>query len=103
MRQRSINYFLGSLFSRQVFYAYAIAGGIATLLQMALIWMNVFSGIPRRTEQLPVFVELYIETLVPLWIPPITAWNIFIFIINCFIALWILLSWTMNYERSMRW
>lgn len=102
MRQRSVNYFVGSLFSRQIIYAYAIAGGITTLFQMGLIWMNVFSGVPQRTEQLPVLVELYVETLIPLWIPPITAWNAFIFTINCLIALWILFSWTMSYDRATR-
>lgn len=100
MRNRSINYFLGSLFSRQAIYAYGIAGGITTAGQLLLLWLDVFSGVPQRTETLPVVVEMYIETLIPLWIPPITPWNALIFFLNIILALWVLLWWTLNYERS---
>jgi len=43
---------------------------------------------------------MYIETLIPLWIPPITPWNALIFFLNVILALWVLLWWTLNYERS---
>lgn len=100
MRTRTVNYFLGSLFSRQALYAYGIAGGITTAGQLLLVWLDVFSSVPQRTEMLPVVVEIYIETLLPLWIPPITGWNILIFLINIVLGLWILASWTVNYGRS---
>lgn len=101
MRQRSVNYFVGSLFSNQFLYAYGIAAGFTTVGQLLLVWLNVFSGIPQRMEALPIIIELYIETLIPLWIPPITGWNVFILILNIVIALWILLSWTISYDRSV--
>lgn len=100
MRTRSVNYFVGSLLSRQVFVAYGIAGSITTLGQQLLIWFGVFGGIPTRTERLPEFIELYIETLIPIWIPPVTGWNVFIFLLNAAITLWLLLYWTMKYDRS---
>lgn len=101
MRPRTINYFLGSLFSRQAFYAYGIAGGVTTAGQLLLIWLGVFSGMPNRTEALPMVVEAYIETLLPLWIPPITEWNALVLLANITLALWILFCWTVNYGRSL--
>lgn len=100
MRQRSINYFFGSLFSRQAIYAYGIAGGITTAFQLLLLWTDFFTEIPTRTESLPVFVELYIETLIPLWIPPITPWNVAMLFVNVFIMLMVLAQWTINYDRG---
>jgi len=75
MKQRSINYFFGSLYSRQAIWAYGIAGGVTTTFQLVLLYLDFFSVSPSqmRTERLPVFIELYIETLLPLWIPPITS------------------------------
>jgi len=101
MRDQSVRYFIGSLFSRQVFYAYAIAGGLTTALQI-IILSDQISRSALRTEQLPLAVELYIETLIPLWIPPVTSWNIIVFLANAVIAVWILLWWTVRYEQSMR-
>lgn len=101
MRMRSVNYFLGSLFSRQAIFAYGIAGSITTAGQLLLVAMGVFSGIPQRTEALPAVIELYIETLLPLWIPPITSWNVFVLLANGVIGIWILLVWTLNYEKSL--
>jgi hypothetical protein len=100
MRTRTVNYFWGSLFSRQALYAYGIAGGITTAGQLLLVWLDIFSSVPQRTEMLPVVVEIYIETLLPLWIPPITGWNVLIFLINIVLSLWILAFWTVNYWRS---
>lgn len=91
---------MGNLLSRQFIFAYGIAGSITTMGQLLLLWLDYFEGIPTRTEQLPIFIELYIETLIPLWIPPITGWNTFIFILNVAFALWILLYWTIKYDRS---
>lgn len=100
MRNQSIRYFIGSLLSRQALYAYAMAGGLTTGVQMLMI-----SGeIPRtalRTERLPVVVELYIDTLIPLWIPPITSLDIVVVLINVIITVWILLYWTIRYEQSI--
>lgn len=101
MRQRSVNYFVGSLFSLQFLYAYGIAAGFTTAGQLLLIWLNAFSGIPQRMETLSIVIELYIETLIPLWIPPITGRNVFILTLNIVIAVWILLSWTISYDRSL--
>ncbi|SIR71405.1 hypothetical protein SAMN05421752_1028 [Natronorubrum thiooxidans] len=100
MRQGSINYFFGSLFSRQAIYAYGIAGGITTVFQLLLLWANYFTEVPTRTESFPVFVELYIETLLPLWIPPITPWNAAMLLTNAFLMLMILAQWTINYDRA---
>lgn len=102
MRDQSVRYFIGSLFSRQVLYAYAIAGGFTTSGQLVMLWVGKMAQIPQRTEVLPVFIELYIETLLPLWIPPVTSWNILLFLINIVIVFWILLSWTISYDRSQR-
>lgn len=73
MRQRSANYFFGSLFSSQFFLVYGIAGAFTTTFQLLLLYIDVFSGMPRRTESLPIFIEMYIETLLPVWIGHITA------------------------------
>lgn len=86
MRQQSISYFFGSLFSKQALYAYGIAGAFTTTGQLLLIWLGVFSGVPQRIDALPVFIEVYIETLLPLWIPPITGWNVLIFLVNIALA-----------------
>jgi hypothetical protein len=100
MRDQSIRYFIGSLLSRQALYAYAMSGGLTTGVQLLMI-----SGdIPRaalRTEQLPVIVELYIDTLIPLWIPPITSVDIVVVLTNVVITVWILLYWTVRYEQSI--
>lgn len=106
MREQSFRYFIGSLLSRQALYAYGIAGGFTTVGQLFLLWFGRFSGVPQRTETIPVIIEMYIETLIPLWIPPVTSWNIMILILNVVIALWVLLVWTANYDRSIsakRW
>jgi hypothetical protein len=100
MRTRSVNYFIGSLLSRQVLVAYGIAGSVTTVGQQLLLWLGFFGDITTRTERLPVFLELYIETLFPLWIPPVTGWNVLIFCLNTAITLWLLLYWTMKYDRS---
>jgi hypothetical protein len=100
MRQRSINYFFGSLFSRQFVYAYGIAAGGTALFQQSLIWLGYFSGAPTRVESFPVFVELYIETLLPIWIGGVTNWNILMIITNVFLASLILLLWTARYSRT---
>ena len=100
MRNQSIRYFIGSLLSRQALYAYAMAGGLTTGVQLLMI----SEEIPRaalRTEQLPVVVELYIDTLIPLWIPPITSLDIVVVLINVVITVWILLYWTIRYEQSI--
>lgn len=102
MRQQSVNYFWGSVFSIQSIYAYGIAGSISTAFQMVLVWAGVFTGVPTRTDSLPILVELYLETLIPLWIPPITGWNAIIFLLNVIIAVWILFTWTVNYDRAIR-
>lgn len=101
MRTRSINYFLGSLFSRQAIFAYGIAGSITTAGQLLLVSIGVFSGIPQQTEAIPVVIELYIETLIPLWVSPVTPWNLFVLLVNIIIGLWIVLLWTLNYESSL--
>lgn len=92
--------FFRSLFSRQVIYAYGIASGITTAFQLLHLWTDFFSGITTRTESLPVFVELYIETLLPLWIPPITSWNATMLFMNVLLMLMILAQWTINYDRA---
>lgn len=101
MRRQSANYFWGSLFSKQALYAYGIAGAVTTTGQVLLVWLRVFSGVPQRLDALPMILEVYIETLIPLWIPPITGWNILIFLLNAGLTIWILLSWTFRYERSL--
>ena len=101
MRDQSYRYFMGSFFSRQAIFAYGIAGGVTTAGQLILIWLGRFSGVPQRTEVVPVIIELYIETLIPLWVPPITSWNVVVLILNLVIALWVLFLWTANYDKSL--
>lgn len=101
MKPRTVNYFLGTLFSQQALYAYGIAGGVTTAGQLLLVWLGVFTGIPQRTEALPVIIEVYIETLLPLWIPPITGWNALVFFMNILFAVWFLAYWSVNYGRSL--
>lgn len=100
MRARTANYFLGSLLSRQSLYAYASAGGVTTGFQLLLLYTGRFSSFPTRTDDLPVLVEAYIETLLPIWIGEITPWNLLLIGINTFFALIILLWWTAKYSRS---
>lgn len=100
MRQRSKNYFWRSLFSRQAIYAYAAAGGVTTAMQLIVLSAGVFSEKPQRTGTLPLVVELYIETLIPVWIPPVTRYNIAIVLMNGFLALFFLAVWTLNYDSS---
>jgi len=99
MRARTLNYFLGSLLSRQVIYAYGIAGGITTAIQLLLI-TNEYLIYTPRSESLPIFLDLYIETLLPLWAGGISTVNVVVFITNVIIALLILLKWTANYAAS---
>lgn len=101
MRQRSVNYFLGSLFSKQALYAYGSAAAVTAAGQILLVWIGVFSGAPQRTDALPMVIEIYIETLLPIWIPPITGWNILVFVVNIMLTAWIILFWTLNYERAL--
>lgn len=46
------------------------------------------------------FLELYIETLLPLWTPPITEYNVALVLFNIGIAILLLLSWTTSYDQS---
>lgn len=100
MRARTLNYFFGSLFSRQIVFAYGIAGGITTAIQLGLLWVNYFSNVPNRHDSIPLFLDIYIETLLPIWIGEITAYNVGVVLINLLIALMILLVWTANYAAS---
>ena len=100
MRSQSVRYFVGSLLSRQALYAYAMAGGLTTGVQLLMISGEV-PRVALRTEQLPVIVELYMDTLIPLWIPPITSLDIVVVLINVIISVWILLYWTIRYEQSI--
>lgn len=100
MRQRSLNYFVGSLFSRQAIFAYSAAGAFTTALQLLVISTEAFAQMPQRTEALPRVVELYIETLIPLWVPPITEYNVAVVLMNLFLTLMFLAVWTLSYGRS---
>lgn len=100
MRTRTVNYFFGSLLSRQAILAYGIAGSITTGFQLVLLWIGWFTRVPKQTESLPIFVEVYIETLLPVWIGTITPWNIAMVICNIILALGILGHWTLNYGNS---
>lgn len=100
MRRRTQSYFFGILFSRLSIYAYGIAGTITTGLQLLLLWFGYFSDVPRRAENLPVFIDLFIETMLPVWIGTITPWNVLMVVLNLFLALFILLIWTDRYDRS---
>lgn len=99
MRSKSIRYFIGSLFSRQALYAYGIAGGITTAGQLVMLWVGRISPVSQQSG-LPMLIELYIETLIPLWVPPVTPLDTFIFFLNVVIALWVLLSWTISFDQS---
>jgi hypothetical protein len=99
MRARTVNYFVGSLFSVQAIYAYGIAGGITTALQGILIWRDVLL-FKAASADLPLLLELYIETLIPIWIPPVTPWNVMILGVNICLALMIIGNWAMKYSQS---
>lgn len=102
MRSRTWRYFWGMLFSRMSIYAYGIAGSITTALQLVFLVLEGvnLSSIPQRTQVLPAFVELWIETLLPFWIGEITTYNFVIVGFNIFIALTFLLLWTDRYSRT---
>lgn len=51
-------------------------------------------------EMLPAFVELWIETLIPVWVGEITTYNIGIVGFNIFIAFIIILLWTDRYSKT---
>lgn len=100
MRQRTVNYFIGSLFSRQVILAYGIAGGITTGFQVLLVSLNVFSLSSLKTRSLPWIIELYVETLMPLWIPPVTRWNLLMILMNIVLSVLVVAWWSIKYSRS---
>jgi len=100
MRQRTKRHFRGSLFSRQIIYAYGIAAGFTAAFQQLLVIYNYFASIPQNYETLPVFIELYVETLYPMWIGGITAWNIYMIFLNLCLAVILLAVWTARYAET---
>lgn len=102
MRQSSVNYLFGSLFSRQFWWAivqaYAFSGGVTTGFQIILIQFDIlaFTNLPRSSDELLYYVDLYIETVLPMWVGEISRWNVVLLISNAFSFL-ILFSWTMKY------
>jgi hypothetical protein len=99
MRARTVNYFFGSMRSRQIVFAYAIANGLTTVLQLAIITLQNRPW-PTDATGLSIVVEAYIETLYPLYIGGITEWNLWMIGINVLLSVGILGWWTAKYAMS---
>lgn len=102
MRKNTMDYFLGMLFSKMLFIAYGTASGITTVLQLFLIYQDHmrFDKPLDRVGYLPEFVEVYIETLFPVWIGSITTWNLVMILFNIVLALLILMFWALSYDQA---
>lgn len=100
MRQRSWNHFWGSLVSTQFLIAYSISSGILTLIHLVGFWTGNLTSMPRRIEALPRFIDLYIEIIIPVWIPPFTGYNFLILMVNISLAVLILLMWSVRYDNA---
>lgn len=100
MRQSSINYFWGSLISRQSFFAYGIAAGFTTGLQLLMVTLDVFRLPSDFGQQIHWLVLMYLETLLPVWYGDLTTYNILMVLINLFFAVLILMWWTAKYDSS---
>lgn len=99
-----LNHFIGTLFSRQFIYTYAIGSGVTTagyalyLLRYGL-WgrQQVITADPAG---LGAVIDLYVRILLPIWIPPITGLELLVVATNCFIALWVLAWWSEKYADA---
>ena len=101
---RRERYFIGSLFSRQAIYAYAIGSGITTALLLTLFALEGIRPQMRLIhwgpELLMYLLEMYIRVALPVWIPPITWLEISIVGINAVFGLFVLFYWSEKYHRS---
>lgn len=94
-------HFLGSLFSIQFVWAYGIAASIMTGAQLLLLFSGRFV-MPDTKHELPVIAQIFVETLIPWYIPPITSFNIAVVLLNLFLAILILAVWSSRFDRAMR-
>ncbi|WP_435359516.1 hypothetical protein [Haloarchaeobius sp. DFWS5] len=99
MRQRSINHFLGSFFSKQLILAYGIANGFSTSVQLVMILVGKAVW-TRDTEGLIMVLELYVETLYPRFIGGLTQWNMVMILLNLVVAVTLLAHWSLKYDRA---
>ena len=100
--RRTLNYFVGMLFSRMSIFAYGIGSSITTVFFYALLLADFMSFETRLVENLPAVIELYLRVAIPLWVPPITSIDASVFLVNCTFALMRLLHWTANYRSATK-
>lgn len=101
---RRERYFIGSLFSRQALYAYAIGSGATTALLLTVFTLKGIQPQMRLIhwgpEFLMYFVEMYIRVSIPVWVPPITWLELGVVGINTGFGLLVLFYWSENYRCS---
>jgi len=101
---RWFNHFIGSLFSRQFIYAYAIGSGATTLIYgLYLLRQGVWGQQKIVTANLAgigAIIDIYVRVSLPIWIPPITMAEVVVIITNCFFALWVLAWWSAKYASA---
>jgi hypothetical protein len=100
MYKKRYEYLRDFLFSRMWIYAYVIAGTVTTTLQFLWLPQSVFEMTAWRTETLPMVVEVYIETLFPIWIGGITSLNRTVVAWNLVLAHSLLFMWAISEYRS---
>lgn len=101
---RRERYFIGSLFSRQAVYAYAVGSAVTTMLLLTTFALERIQPRQRLIHWGPEFIayllEMYIRVSIPIWVPPITWLEVLVVGTNAFIGLLVLFYWSEKYRRS---
>jgi len=101
---RWFNHFIGSLFSRQLIYAYTIGSGATTLLYGLLLLRQGVWGqqkvVTANLAGIGAIIDIYVRVALPIWIPPITMVEVGVVLINCFFALCVLAWWSAKYASA---
>lgn len=100
MRKGTQSHFVGSLFSKQVFYAYAAADGITTALWISLGWLGLVDKITTPTTLVQRSIEIYINGLLPVFIPPYTLGSVAFILSNCVFTIAVLGWWSAKFGWS---
>lgn len=102
---RGLNYFLGSLISRQAFFAYNAGSAVTTAIMLVGLTAGWVTMEQRAFEEFPVFLEAYVRVLIPWWIGPVQPTDWLIFALNLFFGLFVLVVWTERFNKATgsRW
>lgn len=99
---RTLNYFIGMLFSRMSIYAYGIGSSVTTAIFYVGFVLDMVTMETRAWENTPVILEMFLRILIPFWVPPITWGNILAFLMNIYFGFMVLLYWTYRYDVGIR-